>query len=222
MKSEQVNQHCGEYILGNKDNKQEDVSLPKSTLWNFIKVDLMEKGMKADKKVCELFDKMAIQYVSHLSIIGSQVCQKEGKKTLNIEHILEALKQLHFDSYIQKLMSEDCLKDYQSIKENSDKHDNSNIKNVINKFKKKTGKRKKVVQTQEELEALEREQNLLFEQARNELFNTIYQQGQGQQPPQPQDISIPPKDNLNEKEQEELEKNIFDIKRTNEDEVQFD
>ena len=90
-----------------EDNmKSEEIGLPKSTLWNFIKDELTQNKVKADRNIYQLIDKISRRYVNYVSSLGSQICTKNGKKTLNIEHILEALKAMNFDNHIKLLTKE--------------------------------------------------------------------------------------------------------------------
>ena len=41
-----------------RKNKNEEVGLPKSTLWNFIKEVLTQNKVKADRNIYQLIDKL--------------------------------------------------------------------------------------------------------------------------------------------------------------------
>ena len=161
-----------EIIKVGEDHKGE-AGLPKSTLWNFIKEILIQNQVKGEKNIYPLLDKISLTYINYLSSLGFQICSKNGKKTLNIEHILEALKTMNFNKHIKLLTSELSIKEM----ENDEKEeleikyeDNMNVKQLINR-KKKSNKRKRGYESKEDLEELARAQREMFEQARLEQMN---------------------------------------------------
>ena len=163
-----------EIIKVGEDHKGE-AGLPKSTLWNFIKEILIQNQVKGEKNIYPLIDKISLTYINYLSSLGFQICSKNGKKTLNIEHILEALKTMNFNKHIKLLTNELSIKELENDeieeKELEIKYeDNMNVKQLINR-KKKSNKRKRGYLSKEDLEELAREQREMFEQARLEQMN---------------------------------------------------
>ena len=161
-----------EIIKVGEDHKGE-AGLPKSTLWNFIKEILIQNQVKGEKNIYPLIDKISLSYINYLSSLGFQICSKNGKKTLNIEHILEALKTMNFNKHIKLLTNKLSIKE----KEKDEREeleikyeDNMNMKQLINR-KKKSNKRKRDYESKEDLEKLAREQREMFEQARLEQMN---------------------------------------------------
>ena len=164
-----------DFTKANEEHKGE-AGLPKSTLWNFIKEVLTQNQVKGEKNIYPLIDKISLTYINYLSSLGFQICSKNGKKTLNIEHILEALKTMNFNKHIKLLTSELSIKEMENEDKAEEKEleikyeDHMNVKQLINR-KKKTNKRKRPYETQEDLEELAREQREMFEQARLEQMN---------------------------------------------------
>ena len=163
-----------EIIKVGEDHKGE-AGLPKSTLWNFIKEILIQNQVKGEKNIYPLIDKISLSYINYLSSLGFQICSKNGKKTLNIEHILEALKTMNFNKHIKLLTNKLSIKELENDeieeKELEIKYeDNMNVKQLINR-KKKSNKRKRAYENKEDLEELAREQREMFEQARLEQMN---------------------------------------------------
>ena len=154
-------------------NKNEEVGLPKSTLWNFIKEVLTQNKVKADRNIYQLIDKLSIQYINYVSSLGSKICSTKGKKTLNVEHILDALKAMNFNNHIKALTKELLELEKNGMTEEGKYEDHTNVKQLINKNKKKTGKRKRQFETEEEKEEMAREQMMLFEMARQEQMNSL-------------------------------------------------
>ena len=163
-----------EIIKVGEDHKGE-AGLPKSTLWNFIKEILIQNQVKGEKNIYPLIDKISLSYINYLSSLGFQICSKNGKKTLNIELILEALKTMNFNKHIKLLTNELSIKELENDeieeKELEIKYeDNMNVKQLINR-KKKSNKRKRAYENKEDLEESAREQREMFEQARLEQMN---------------------------------------------------
>ena len=161
-----------EIIKVGEDHKGE-AGLPKSTLWNFIKEILIQNQVKGEKNIYPLIDKISLTYINYLSSLAFQICSNNGKKKLNIEHILEALKTMNFNKHIKLLTNKLSIKE----KENDEREeleikyeDNMNMKQLINR-KKKSNKRKRDYESKEDLEKLAREQREMFEQARLEQMN---------------------------------------------------
>ena len=102
--------------------------------------------------------------MNKISNIASQICTEKGKKTLNVEHVIEALRQMNFEDHIKKLSSELDL----SACNNEDKvkeifEDAQEMKDLINQQKKKTKKRKRNIEFTEEMA---NEQLILFAKAK--------------------------------------------------------
>lgn len=145
-----------------------EIGLPKSCLTNYIRSLLAEKELRGDKIVYQLMDKIAIRYIKYLSSLGCSICLEEGKKTLNIEHILKALEQMNLKKYIPKLVEGQELQEEQDDKE----VDKQKIKSLINKDRKTSRKRKNKFGTEAELEEAKRRQNEMFAQAKFEYNNS--------------------------------------------------
>ena len=210
-----------DFTKANEEHKGE-AGLPKSTLWNFIKEVLTQNQVKGEKNIYPLIDKISLTYINYLSSLGFQICSKNGKKTLNIEHILEALKTMNFNKHIKLLTSELSIKEMENEDQLEEKEleikyeDHMNVKQLINR-KKKTNKRKRPYETQEDLEELAREQREMFEQARLEQMNEQMNENIIQN--QINENDIPEHDNNNNS----APQNIDELLKNNEkDEINFD
>ena len=131
---------------------------------NFIKEILSAQNAKCEKSIYDLLDKITTKYVNKISNIASQICTEKGKKTLNVEHVIEALRQMNFEDHIKKLSSELDL----SSCSNEDKvkeifEDSQEMKDLINQQKKKAKKRKRNIEFTEEMA---NEQLILFAKAK--------------------------------------------------------
>ena len=210
-----------DFTKGNEEHKGE-AGLPKSTLWNFIKEVLTQNQVKGEKNIYPLIDKISLTYINYLSSLGFQICSKNGKKTLNIEHILEALKTMNFNKHIKLLTSELSIKEMENEDKAEEKEleikyeDHMNVKQLINR-KKKTNKRKRPYETQEDLEELAREQREMFEQARLEQMNEQMNEHIIQN--QIKENDIPESDNNNNSAPQNIDELL---KNSEKDEINFD
>lgn len=148
--------------------------------------------------------------MNHISNVGTLICTEKGKKTLNIEHIIEALQQMKFEAHIKKLTSELDLSSIENDAKFDEKYEDAmEVKDLINKQKKKSKKRKRAPEFNEELA---NEQELLFEQAKLNMILTHSKDNLN-----PDDLSS----NNKRMKLEQIEKDLFDS-RTLEDEENFD
>lgn len=123
----------------------------------------------------DLIDKLTIRYISYLSQISSDICNESGKKTLNINHILEALKKLGLESHIKLLQAELKLDVSQEALELGQNEVDEMKERINQKKKKRKDKKKNDIEFNEELK---NEQMKLFEMSRIEAYNLMHQEGQ--------------------------------------------
>ena len=156
----------------NEDNN--DIGLPKSSLQSFVKEFLTKNKVRGDKNIIPMLDKISRYYVTFISKVGAQICEDWKKKTLNLEHIFEALKQLKFQKHIELLMEESKKEQGNDKDEEEDeekKYENKNLKQMINKKKKRVGRKKKYYENDEEKDAMIDLENKIFEEARQDMIN---------------------------------------------------
>jgi hypothetical protein len=90
--------------------------------------------------------------VNHISTIASQVCTEKGKKTLNVDHVIQALKLMNFENHIKKLTSELDLTACQNEEKGKEIiEDAQEMKDLINQQKKKNKKKKRPIEFTEEM-----------------------------------------------------------------------
>lgn len=83
-----------------------DKSLPKSCLNAFAKDILKANKIRGDSKVVPMLESIAKFYVRYVSTLGCKICTNSGKKTLNVDHVIEALREMGLESHINKLQEE--------------------------------------------------------------------------------------------------------------------
>jgi len=173
---EPIVQNNSNEFLNNQEVNDDinDIGLPKSSLHNFVKEILAKNKVRGDKNIIPMLDKISRQYVTYISSYGAKICTECGKKTLNLEHILEALKKMKFEKHIEKLVEhlkkngEIDTSKYDQL-ENEKKNENKNLKQLINKKKKRGGRKKKCFEDEKERDEMKRAQAKMFEEARNDM-----------------------------------------------------
>ena len=191
----------------NEDNN--DIGLPKSSLHSFVKEFLTKNKVRGDKNIIPMLDKISRYYVTFISKVGAQICEDWKKKTLNLEHIFEALKQLKFQKHIELLMEESKKEQGNDKDEEEDeekKYENKNLKQMINKKKKRVGRKKKYYENDEEKDAMIDLENKIFEEARQDMINEERRLLGEKQENEEADNNI----NFDEDEKEKKEDNLKD------------
>ena len=172
---EPINQKSSSEILNEQDMPEDinDIGLPKSSLHSFVKEILTKNKVRGDKNIIPMLDKISKLYVTHISSFGAKICTDCGKKTLNLEHILEALKQMKFKKHIDRLVKDIKNGEIDSSKydqlEEDKKIENKNLKQLINKKKKRGGRKKKCFEDENERDEMKKLQEEMFEEARNDM-----------------------------------------------------
>ena len=173
---EPIAQSNSDEFLNNQEINDDinDIGLPKSSLHNFVKEILAKNKVRGDKNIIPMLDKISRQYVTYISSYGAKICTECGKKTLNLEHILEALKKMKFQKHIEKLVEhlkkngEIDTSKYDQLEEEK-KNENKNLKQLINKKKKRGGRKTKCFEDEKERDEMKRAQAEMFEEARNDM-----------------------------------------------------
>ena len=209
-----------------------DIGLPKSSLHSFVKEFLTKNKVRGDKNIIPMLDKISRYYVTFVSKVGAQICEDWKKKTLNLEHIFEALKQLKFHKHIE-LLAKESKKGETDKDEDEDEEknfENKNLKKMINKKKKRCGRnKKKYYENEEEKKDMIEAENKIFEDARLEMMKEESQllenQGhnEGIEPNEENDNEIGNHENEKEKNEDntKLDKNLFNYNGGEED-INFD
>ena len=173
---EPLSPKTSEEILNNQELNEDinDIGLPKSSLHSFVKEILSKNKVRGDKNIIPMLDKISKTYVTYISSLGAKICNDCGKKTLNLEHILEALKVMKFHNHIELLVKDikngeiiDTSK-YDNLEEEK-KKENKNLKQLINKKKKRGGRKKKYFENEDERAQMKLMQEKMFEDARNDM-----------------------------------------------------
>lgn len=132
----------------------DDLALPRTTVYKMI-TEMLPSGIGAPKETRELLLMCCTEFIHLLSSESNDICDKSGKKTIAPEHVMEALKNLGFTSYIDEVKT--SLEEFHTLNKEKEKLKASKESVVINLSK----------------EELQKQQEELFEKARQR-----YQQAQ--------------------------------------------
>ena len=169
-----------------KEVSEVNVGLSKSCLNQVLKEILSKNKVRGDKNIIPMLDSISRYYVTYLSTLGSKICLQSGKKTLNIDHVLEALKKMSFKNHIDLLVKDlpkgekdpEKLKLLSNVKltEDNEKDENNNLKKLINKKKKRGSRKKNAFMDENEKEKIKKQQDEMYEEALHHL--SLQQQNQ--------------------------------------------
>lgn len=132
----------------------DDLALPRTTVYKMI-TEMLPSGVGAPKETRELLLLCCTEFIHLLSSESNDICDKSGKKTISPEHVMEALKNLGFGSYIDEVKT--SLEEFHTLNKEKEKLKASKESVAINLTK----------------EELQKQQEELFEKARQR-----YQQAQ--------------------------------------------
>jgi len=141
----------------------EELTLPKATVQKLIN-EMLPSDLTCSKETRDLIIECCVEFIHLISAQANEICEKDAKKTISPEHIVTALKELGFESYVDEV--EEVLKDH---------------KQQVRDREKKTSKFEQSGLTEEELAQKQQE---LFDQARDRLARAQYEAGGSGAPPE--------------------------------------
>eukprot|EP01121_Diplochlamys_sp_Union-15-3_P015989 TRINITY_DN5364_c0_g2_i1.p1 TRINITY_DN5364_c0_g2~~TRINITY_DN5364_c0_g2_i1.p1 ORF type:complete len:187 (-),score=32.12 TRINITY_DN5364_c0_g2_i1:54-590(-) len=80
----------------------ENQSLPKATIEKILK-ETLPPEIKCSPDTRDLILKCCVEFIHMVTSEASDICNKEGRKTISPAHLLESLKTLGFESYIEEV-----------------------------------------------------------------------------------------------------------------------
>lgn len=125
----------------------DELTLPKATVYKLI-TEMLPVGVTCPKETRDLLINCCVEFIHLLSSEANEVCEKNSRKTISPEHVIEALGSLGFGEYVEEV--EATYEDAQSQAKEKEKSRGTN-------------KLEKSGLTEEELL---KQQEELFEQAR--------------------------------------------------------
>lgn len=82
----------------------DDLSLPRATVYKMI-MEMLPMGVGCSKETRDLLVDCCNEFVHLISSEANEVCEKSGRKTISPEHVLEALKNLGFEDYLEEVQA---------------------------------------------------------------------------------------------------------------------
>ncbi|KAN0060447.1 negative cofactor 2 transcription regulator complex subunit ncb2 [Thecaphora frezii] len=79
----------------------DELSLPKATVQKLIS-DLLPSDMSCAKDTRDLLIECCVEFIHLLSSEANEVCEKDSKKTIAPEHVVQALKDLGFEAFVEE------------------------------------------------------------------------------------------------------------------------
>ncbi|TYJ58869.1 hypothetical protein B9479_000301 [Cryptococcus floricola] len=80
----------------------DDVSLPKATVLKIIQ-ELLPDEISASKEAKDVIFDCCTEWIKLISTQSNMVCEASSKKTISPEHVVEALKQLGFEDFVEQV-----------------------------------------------------------------------------------------------------------------------
>ncbi|BEJ13766.1 hypothetical protein CspHIS471_0309400 [Cutaneotrichosporon sp. HIS471] len=77
-------------------------TLPKATVYKLIS-EMLPEDLSCAKDTKEIIVDCCVEWIKLISAQSNTVCEESSKKTISPEHVLEALKQLGFESFISEV-----------------------------------------------------------------------------------------------------------------------
>lgn len=96
---------------------------------NYVKETIVPFGLKIDKNVFALIEKISMKYLNYLTDNAFIICNEKKKKTLNVDHIVEVLKKLKMESHINQILSDDMA--IQESEELGEKGESKEFHNLL-------------------------------------------------------------------------------------------
>lgn len=86
----------------------EDLGLPKAKVTQIIK-EMMPNGTRTSPEARELMMDCCVEFIHLISSEANELCDKQQKKTLTGDHVMQALQSLGFGDYNHEVKKEQQL-----------------------------------------------------------------------------------------------------------------
>jgi len=81
----------------------DDLSLPKATVTKLIS-EMMPDDITCAKDTRDLLIDCCVEFIHLIASEANEICEKDSKKTIAAEHVIEALKTLGFETYLNDVI----------------------------------------------------------------------------------------------------------------------
>lgn len=83
---------------------EDDLSLPKATVYKLI-TEMLPPGVSCPRETRDLLIDCCVEFVHLVSSEANEVCEKASRKTISPEHVVEALRNLGFEEYVEEVLA---------------------------------------------------------------------------------------------------------------------
>ncbi|QSL66360.1 hypothetical protein MERGE_000738 [Pneumocystis wakefieldiae] len=80
----------------------DELSLPKATVQKLVS-EMIPQDLVFAKETKDLLIECCVEFVHLISSEANEICEREAKKTIAAEHVIKALEELGFQSYIDEI-----------------------------------------------------------------------------------------------------------------------
>lgn len=99
----------------------EDLSLPKATVQKILS-EILPKDIAVSKEAREAITECSIEFIMILSTQLNEIAEKEAKKTIASDHVVKALEELGFHSYLEVISK--VLEEHKELLKGKEKKNN--------------------------------------------------------------------------------------------------
>ncbi|KAI8092775.1 histone-fold-containing protein [Halteromyces radiatus] len=96
----------------------DDLSLPKATVQKLIN-EMMPDDVVCAKDTRDLLIDCCVEFIHLIASESNEICEKETKKTIAGEHVLQSLQALGFEEYVEEV--DDVFKEHKKQQKDRDK-----------------------------------------------------------------------------------------------------
>ncbi|KAI9217298.1 transcription corepressor [Blastocladiella britannica] len=84
------------------EQADEELSLPKATVLKMVS-EVLGADVAATKEARDLLIECSIDFIHLVTTEANDACERGGRKTISPEHVLEALRNLEFDDFVDQV-----------------------------------------------------------------------------------------------------------------------
>lgn len=96
----------------------DDLSLPKATVQKLIN-EMMPEDIICSKDTRDLLIDCCVEFIHLIASEANEICEKETKKIIAGEHVLQALQALGFEDYVEEV--DEVFKEHKKQQKDRDK-----------------------------------------------------------------------------------------------------
>ena len=83
---------------------EDELSLPKATVYKLI-AEMLPPGVSCPRETRDLLITCCVEFIHLVSGEANEICEKSGRKTINPDHVVEALRVLGFADWVDEVLT---------------------------------------------------------------------------------------------------------------------